>query len=53
MNAPSHAIQAIEEVIVELKHKYATKFPVITIALLIESCYSSFYRFHRLIKNEL
>ena len=39
--------------IVELKHKYATMFPVITTALLIESCYSSFYRFHRLIKNEL
>ena len=27
--------------------------PVITTALLIESCYSSFYRFHSLIKNEL
>ena len=25
-------------------------FPVITTALLIESCYSSFYRFHSLIK---
>ena len=53
MNAPSHAIQAIEYVIVELKHKYATMFPVVTTALLIESCYSSFYRFHSLIKNEL
>ena len=49
----SHAIQAIELVIVELKHKYATMIPVITTALLIESCYSSFYRFHSLMKNEL
>ena len=49
----THAIQAIEKVIVELKHKYATMIPVITSALLIESCYSSFYRFHSLIKNEL
>ena len=49
----SSAIQSIEEVFVELKHKYATMFTVISTALLIESCYSSFYQFHRLIKNEL
>ena len=49
----SHAIQAIEKVIVELKHKYVTMIPVINTALLIESCYSGFYRFHSLIKNEL
>ena len=49
----SSAIQSIELVIVELKDKYATMFTVITAALLIESCYSSCYRFHMLIKNEL
>ena len=47
----THAIQAIEYVIVELKHRYATMIPVITTALLIESCYSSFYQFHSLIKK--
>ena len=49
----THAIEEKKLVIVELKHKYATMIPVITTALLIESCYSSFYRFHSLIKNEL
>ena len=43
----SHAIQAKNRLIVELKHKYATKILVITTALLIESCYSSFYRFDK------
>ena len=49
----SSAIQSIELVVVELKRKFAIKFTVITTALLIKSCCSSFYRFHRLIKNEL
>ena len=53
MNAPNSCYSSKEQVIVELKHKYATMIPVITTALLIESCYSSFYRFHSLIKNEL
>ena len=35
------------------RHKYATMISGITTALLIESCYSSFYRFYSLIKNEL